>query len=424
MKVGFLGAGKVAQALGARLITRGHLVSYGVRSPADGKHDALRAGAAVVDLSQVVQASELVVLATPWSGTQAALQAAGDFGGRPLLDATNPLGPGYAFLLGHTDSAGEQVQRWAPSAKVVKAFNTVGTEVLSDPAFGSARAAMFLCGDDGAATAAAQQLALGLGFEAVVVGGLSRARVLEPVARLWIELALVQKQGRQLALGLLKEGAAAHAPVRSKTPREVTLVGSGNIGEGLARAWAKAGHRVTFAARDPAAAELTALCAELGARALPVAQALREASTVVLALPFAALDGLAPLVERWEGKLVIDCTNAVERGMTLKFGHSTSAAEELAKKLPGARVFKSFNAQGAENLALPRYGAVAAANFFCGDDAEGKAVVRGLVEDVGFSAVDAGGLASARLLEPLMLLWVTAAQALHTRTLGFALLRR
>jgi 8-hydroxy-5-deazaflavin:NADPH oxidoreductase len=134
--------------------------------------------------------------------------------------------------------------------------------------------------------------------------------------------------------------------------------------------------------------------------------------------------GAGKVAQALGSRLVIDCTNAVERGMTLQFGHSTSGAEELAKKLPGARVFKSFNAQGAENLALPRYGAGAAANFFCGDDAEGKAVVRGLVEDVGFTAIDAGGLTSARLLEPLMLLWVAAAQALHTRTLGFSVLRR
>ena len=52
-------------------------------------------------------------------------------------------------------------------------------------------------------------------------------------------------------------------------------------------------------------------------------------------------------------KIAIDCTNAVERGMTLKYGHTTSAAEELQKRLPGAHVFKSFNAQGAENLARP-----------------------------------------------------------------------
>jgi hypothetical protein len=67
---------------------------------------------------------------------------------------------------------------------------------------------------------------------------------------------------------------------------------------------------------------------------------------------------------------------------------------------------------------------VKATNFFCGDDAAGKAVMKQLVEDVGFEAVDAGPLASARMLEPLMLLWVTSSRALGTRDLAFKLLRR
>ena len=87
-------------------------------------------------------------------------------------------------------------------------------------------------------------------------------------------------------------------------------------------------------------------------------------------------------------------------------------------------MFKSFNAQGAENLANPIYDGVRATNFFCGDDVEGKQIVHGLVEDVGFEAIDAGGLSAARLLEPLMLLWMASSRALGTRDIAFKLLRR
>lgn len=59
-----------------------------------------------------------------------------------------------------------------------------------------------------------------------------------------------------------------------------------------------------------------------------------------------------------------------------------------------------------------------------GDDADGKRIVRELVEDVGFDAIDAGGLANARLLEPLMLLWIASSRALGTRDIAFKLLRR
>ena len=145
----------------------------------------------------------------------------------------------------------------------------------------------------------------------------------------------------------------------------------------------------------------------------------------MLAMPFKAIDDVVAAAGDLAGKVVIDCTNGVAPGMQgLVYGHTTSAAEELAKKLPKARVFKSFNAQGAENLANPVYGDVRATNFFCGDDPEGKRVVKQLVEDVGFEALDAGGLAAARLLEPLMLLWIASSRALGTRDLAFKVLRR
>lgn len=87
-------------------------------------------------------------------------------------------------------------------------------------------------------------------------------------------------------------------------------------------------------------------------------------------------------------------------------------------------MFKSFNAQGAENLARPGYGDVRATNFFCGDDEAGKSVVKQPVEDVGFDAVDAGPLKNARLLEPMMLLWIACAKSCRTRDIAFRLRRR
>lgn len=65
-----------------------------------------------------------------------------------------------------------------------------------------------------------------------------------------------------------------------------------------------------------------------------------------------------------------------------------------------------------------------ATNFFCGNDVPGQGVVKQLVEDVGFDAVDAGPLKNARLLEPMMLLWVACAQSFGTRDIAFRLLRR
>ena len=204
----------------------------------------------------------------------------------------------------------------------------------------------------------------------------------------------------------------------------VTIIGSGNIGAGLGRPWAKKGHKVTFGTRDLNSFELNALCTEIGAKAALIPAAAASADVVVFAMPFAALDEVLKATGDLAGKVVIDATNAVEAGFTLKYGHTTSAAEELQKRLPKAHVFKSFNAQGAENLENPVYNGVAATNFFCGDDPKGREVVSALVKDVGFEAVDAGPLKNARLLEPLMMLWISCARSLGTRELGFKLLRR
>jgi 8-hydroxy-5-deazaflavin:NADPH oxidoreductase len=173
-----------------------------VRDPAQPKSVAPAEAATV---RAAVEGAEVVILATPWDGAQAALEAAGDFGGKPLLDATNPIGPGFKLLLAHTDSGGEQVARWAKNAKVVKAFNTTGLENMADPKYGAARAAMFVCGDDAGACEVAAGLARDLGFDVVRVGGLSSARVLEPVAMLWISLAMSGKN-RNVAFGLLRRG--------------------------------------------------------------------------------------------------------------------------------------------------------------------------------------------------------------------------
>lgn len=205
MKIGILGAGKVGTTLGLGLVQAGHEVIYAVRDPLASKYaDLAGERTQVLAVPQAVAAAEAVLLATPWSSTEAALATAGDFGGKPLLDATNPIGPGLTLTHGHDDSGAEQVQRWAPSARVVKVFNSTGRENMADPSYPEGRVAMFLCGDDEDACATASTLCEALGFEAVRVGGLARARVLEPAAMLWIQLATVLGQGRDIAFGLLR----------------------------------------------------------------------------------------------------------------------------------------------------------------------------------------------------------------------------
>lgn len=146
-----------------------------------------------------------MLLATPWGAAQDALRAAGDLKGKILVDATNPLKPDFSGLaLGHTTSAGEEVARWAPGARVVKAFNTIGAQHMTDPRIAGQRPSMFVCGDDPAAKQTVAGLAEALGFEPVDAGPLTQARLLEPLAMLWISLAYAHGLGTNIGFRLLR----------------------------------------------------------------------------------------------------------------------------------------------------------------------------------------------------------------------------
>jgi hypothetical protein len=162
-------------------------------------------GAKGGSVAEAAAFGEVVVLATPWEATEEAIRSAGDLAGKIVFDCTNPLAPQLAGLtLGHTTSAGEQVASWAPGARVVKVFNTTGANNMANPDFHGVAATMFYCGDDAEAKAAAARLAADLGFDPVDAGALSQARLLEPLALLWIRLAYVQQMGREIAFKLMR----------------------------------------------------------------------------------------------------------------------------------------------------------------------------------------------------------------------------
>ena len=209
MRIAIIGAGNVGGALGRNWTRRRHTVTYGVRDPG-AKAEALAQGGAQVALPrQAVEWSDVVVLATPWAATREAVEALGDLGGRPLLDATNPIGPGLTSAVSAGGSGGELVQSWAPTARVVKIFNTTGAENLAAPVYGDEPTTMFYCGDDEAACTVAAKLATDLGFDAVSVGPLRNAALLESQALLWINLAKGQRANRSVAFKMLRRDKLA-----------------------------------------------------------------------------------------------------------------------------------------------------------------------------------------------------------------------
>ena len=196
MRIGILGTGDVGQALGTGFISRGHQVRLGSRNAQNDKARAWASKngptASAGGFRDAAEFGELVVLATLWTGTENAIRLADPelCVGKVVIDVTNPLlfAPNELprLALGHTDSGGEQVQRWLPGARVVKAFNIVGNAHMVDPDFPGGPPDMFICGDDAEARATVAGICTSFGWPSIDIGGLSGARVLEPMCILWV----------------------------------------------------------------------------------------------------------------------------------------------------------------------------------------------------------------------------------------------
>ena len=207
MRIGIIGAGNVGTTLGRAWKDKGREVLFGVRSTDNYRSKRLtEEGFPVGTVADAGAFGEVIVLATPWNATQQAVEAAGNLSGKIVIDCTNPLKrdlSGLGLEVGHTTSGAEQIAQWASGARVYKAFNQTGAENMADPVFGSTRAVMFVCGDDADSKALVMQLVQDVGFEAMDAGGLTVARLLEPLAMLWIHLGITDRElGRRFAFAV------------------------------------------------------------------------------------------------------------------------------------------------------------------------------------------------------------------------------
>jgi len=196
MQIGILGSGAVGQALGLGFAQLGHEVKIGSREPGSDKLKPWLAKvgkkASASSFDETARFADLAVLATLWSGTQSAIELAnpGNLARKVVIDVTNPLvfepNKPPRLALGHTDSGGEQVQRWLPNSKVVKAFNTVGNAHMVNPQFPGGPPDMFICGNDASAKQTVAGICKNFGWGVVDVGGMEGARLLEPMCILWV----------------------------------------------------------------------------------------------------------------------------------------------------------------------------------------------------------------------------------------------
>ena len=198
MRVAVIGSGNVAQALASGMAARGHETRLLSRDP---ESETVRAWVSAAGENAGASSHgdgaawcELAVLATSWTGTQAAIELCGsaNLAGKVLVDVTNPLKDG-GLAIGFDDSAGETVQRWLPEAKVVKAWNILNFNDMIEPRYASGAPTMFIAGNDEGAKATVTGLLHSTGWTDVVdLGGIEGARLTEALAMVWIAA------GRQL----------------------------------------------------------------------------------------------------------------------------------------------------------------------------------------------------------------------------------
>jgi len=194
MKVGILGSGVVAQALAQGFIKYGHEVVLGTRDPAK-LEDFVSAnpGAKIGSFAEVARSAEVVVLAVKGTAAVNALREAGpeNMSGKPVMDATNPIADAppengvLKFFTSLDDSLMEQLQREFPNIHFVKAFNSVGNNLMVDPQFKNGKPTMFICGNDEKAKEIVSGIAKQFGWESEDMGGAEAARAIEPLCMLW-----------------------------------------------------------------------------------------------------------------------------------------------------------------------------------------------------------------------------------------------
>lgn len=201
MKIAVIGAGNVGATLGRRFVEVGHAVTFGVPRPDEYKNAQLSGSA--VTVREAAADADLVVLAVPYSAAASVISECGGLAGKIVVDATNPLAmtpDGLGLTVGHSTSGAEVLADSAPDAIFVKCFNQTGFANMADPR-GSM---MFVCGNNPEANETVRHLAAQIGFEAISIGDLTKARLLEPLAMLWIHLSATTDLKRDFAFHIFR----------------------------------------------------------------------------------------------------------------------------------------------------------------------------------------------------------------------------
>lgn len=204
MKIAIIGAGNVGSALGKGWAKAGHSVTFGVRDPQSPKtNKALEyfPEAVVSTVADAARNAEVIVITTPPDAVMGLIEQLGDLSGKTVIDTTNSMRTRpepYA-------TAYHAIKALTGTESVVKCFNSTGFENMRHPIYKGEGIDMFMAGNDAMAKQLAAQLSADLGFgHCYDFGGDDRVELLEKLAMSWINLAIMQGHGRDLAFRLVK----------------------------------------------------------------------------------------------------------------------------------------------------------------------------------------------------------------------------
>jgi predicted dinucleotide-binding enzyme len=205
MKIGIIGSGEVGRTLGAAFLSEGHQVLLGTRHVAKEevkKWQQENPSGTIGSFADAAKFADLIVLAIGGSVTEAAIRLAGidHFAGKIVIDATNPIAAAppvngvLSFFTDLQDSLMEKTQRLVPGARLVKAFNSVGSDFMYKPKFPGGTPTMFICGNDEDARKTVTGILTSFGWETEDLGKAEAARAIEPLCMLWCIPGLLRNQ--------------------------------------------------------------------------------------------------------------------------------------------------------------------------------------------------------------------------------------
>jgi 8-hydroxy-5-deazaflavin:NADPH oxidoreductase len=210
MKVGILGSGDVGRILGKAFLSEGHEVLLGTRDTSKEavvKWQAENPSGKLGSFADAAQFGELLVLASLGSAAVDVLNLAGidNLAGKTIIDATNPIehdakGMPLAdngvirYFTNSNESLMERLQKLAPKANFVKAFNSVGNPFMYKPNFPAGKPTMFICGNNADAKTTVTSILEQFGWESADMGMVESARAIEPLCILWCVPGFLQNQ--------------------------------------------------------------------------------------------------------------------------------------------------------------------------------------------------------------------------------------